>query len=107
MRVSTNDPSATAIAASESPQLPRAQSKEMGSSRFAQVLSDLGREIDRDAATVRAAAQSMRAGADFGPARLIALQMCVYRYGEAIDLVSRVVDRAAGGVKTIVQGSGQ
>jgi hypothetical protein len=70
-------------------------------------LGDLGREIDSEEGAVRRTVQSMRAGADLGPARLIALQVCVYRYGEAIDLVSRVVDRATSGVKTIVQGSGQ
>jgi len=37
------------------------------------------------------------------PADLIALQAGVYRYGEAVDLASRLIDRVTSGVKTIVQ----
>jgi hypothetical protein len=107
MRVSTSDPSGHAIAASEYLQAARAPSAAAPSSPFAQVMRDLGHEIDRAETTLRAAVQSMRAGADLGSGRLIAVQMCAYRYSEAIDLVSRVVDRATSGVKTVVQGGGQ
>ncbi len=46
-------------------------------------------------------------GRDLGPAELIALQAGVYRYSEAIDLASHLVNRATNGVKTVIQGSGQ
>jgi hypothetical protein len=39
-----------------------------------------------------------------GPGELIALQAGVYRYGEAVDLASRLVDRATTSVKTVLQG---
>jgi hypothetical protein len=38
------------------------------------------------------------------PGDLIALQAGVYRYGEAVDLASRLVDRATSSVKTVLQG---
>jgi hypothetical protein len=107
MRVTISDPSPRAIVESERVADSQTPSAVGVSSPFAQVLRDLGHEIDRGEDTIRAAVRSMRAGADPGPAGLIALQMSVYRYGEAVDLVSRVVDRATSGLKTVVQGSGQ
>lgn len=74
---------------------------------FASVLRALGRDIEHGERTVRSAVASLRKGGDLGPAELIALQAGVYRYGEAIDLASRLVDRATGGVKTVLQGGGQ
>jgi hypothetical protein len=107
MRVSTSDPSVhlpTGIdpaSPQESPSI-----RDAGPS-FSQVLRGLGREINGGEATMRAALASMGAGSDLGPAQLIALQAGVYRYSEAIELTSRLVDRATSGVKTIVQGGGQ
>jgi hypothetical protein len=43
-------------------------------------------------------------GGDLGPAELLALQAGVYRYSEAVDLSAKLVDRAANGVKTVIQG---
>ena len=74
---------------------------------FASVLRALGRDIEHGERTVRSAMGSLRKGGDLGPAELIALQAGVYRYGEAIDLASRLIDRATGGVKTVLQGGGQ
>jgi hypothetical protein len=107
MRVTITDPTARAIAQSELPPAPQAQSTAVESTPFAQVLRDLGHAIDSGEAEMQAAVRSMRVGTDLGPAGLIALQISVYRYGEAVDLLSRVVDRATSGVKTIVQGGGQ
>jgi hypothetical protein len=76
-------------------------------SPFVRVLRGLGREIDDGEGATRSALQSLERGADLGPGRLIALQAGVYRYSEAIDLASRLVDRATSGVKTVVQGGGQ
>jgi hypothetical protein len=106
MRVSVSDPPAPSAAADPQP-LPLARSAGQASPSFAEVLRGLGREINGGETTMRTAIHSMSAGADLGPARLIALQVGVYRYSEAIELTSRLVDRATGGVKTIVQGGGQ
>ena len=107
MRVTISDSTARTIAQSELPSAPKPPSATAESSSFAQVLRDLGHAIDSGEAEMQSAVRSMRAGRDFGPAGLIALQMSVYRYGESVDLLSRVVDRATSGVKTVVQGGGQ
>jgi hypothetical protein len=67
-------------------------------------LRGLNREITEGEHTMR---RAMAGGADFSAADLIALQAGVYRYSEAIDLASRLVDKATGSVKTVVQGAGQ
>jgi hypothetical protein len=108
MRVSASDSAARALTATEPPSPPPSPAAQgQPSSPFAQVLGGLGREINRGEATMRTALESIGRGADLGPAQLIALQAGVYRYSEAIDLASRLVDRATSGVKTIVQGGGQ
>jgi hypothetical protein len=53
---------------------------------------------------VRSALGAARSAQAVGPAELIALQAGVYRYGEAVDLASRLVDRATSAVKTVLQG---
>ena len=73
---------------------------------FADVLGGLDREISDGDARVRSAVGALEGGADFDPARLIALQAGVYHYSEVLDLASRLVDRAAAGVKTVVQAGG-
>lgn len=40
---------------------------------------------------------------ELSPTDLLALQARVYRHGEVVDLVSRVVDRACEAVKTVVR----
>jgi hypothetical protein len=114
MRIERTDPStrldgaATAPLAGESTPTaesaaPRTTSDAGAAGSFAQVLHGLGREIDQGEATLRTALAAMH-GRDLGPDRLLALQAGVYRYSEAIDLTSRLVDRATGSVKTILQG---
>jgi hypothetical protein len=71
-------------------------------SPFARILQGLGREVDRGEALVRKA--SGAGGRDLGDMDLLALQAGVYRYSEAVDLAAKLVDRAAGGVKTVLQG---
>ena len=107
MRVSASDPALRAPEATELAEVPQSPSAIEASPSFAHVLRGLGRELDSGETTVRSAIESMRAGADLGPAQLIALQAGVYRYSEAVDLASRLVDRATSGVKTVVQGGGQ
>jgi hypothetical protein len=73
-------------------------------SPFAHLLRGIGHELVRGEATLHRAVAAPR---DLGPAELIALQAGVYRYSEAIDLASHLVDRATNGVKTVIQGGGQ
>jgi hypothetical protein len=70
---------------------------------FARLLERLGREVEQGEALVRSAIHMPNSGKNLDPADLIALQAGVYRYGEAVDLASRLVDRATASVKTIVQ----
>jgi len=52
----------------------------------------------------RAAGASQLRSYDTGT--LIALQVGIYRYTEAVDLASKIVDRATNAVRTVVQGGG-
>lgn len=73
-----------------------------GPSPFARILHGLGREVDHGEKVVRRAVEG--GGQDLGPGELLALQAGVYRYSEAVDLSAKLVDRAASGVKTVLQG---
>ena len=73
-----------------------------GPSPFARILHGLGREVDRGEKVTRRAIEG--GGKDLGPGELLALQAGVYRYSEAVDLSTKLVDRATSGVKTILQG---
>jgi hypothetical protein len=83
------------------------------------VLQGIGREVQHGESLVRSALGAARSGVaasrggggggganseSMGPGELIALQAGVYRYGEAVDLASRLVDRATSSVKTVLQG---
>jgi hypothetical protein len=76
-------------------------------SPFAQLLHGIGRALTSGEATMHHALHAAHGGHDMGPAELIALQAGVYRYSEAIDLASHLIDRTTNGVKTVIQGSGQ
>ncbi|HEY3494424.1 MAG TPA: hypothetical protein VGK73_07055 [Polyangiaceae bacterium] len=69
--------------------------------RFRELLRGVAKAIDRGEAIMDGAARGAYGGLD--PAQLIALQTGIYRYSEAVDLTSKLVDRVAGGVRTIVQ----
>lgn len=69
---------------------------------FAAVMARLGRRIDQGQRDVDRAAAGGPGSND--PGAMIALQAQVYRYVEAVDLASKLVDRAAGAVKTTLQG---
>jgi hypothetical protein len=60
--------------------------------------------VERGERLVRSALGAARGGQAIGPAELIALQAGVYRYGESVDLVSRLVDRASTAVRSVLQG---
>ena len=72
-------------------------------SPFAQLVRGLGHEVQSSETLVHQAIASARGG-ELGPAQLIALQAGVYRYSEAVDLASRLVDHATSALKTVVQG---
>ncbi len=74
-------------------------------SAFAGLLQSLAREVHRGESLTRSALGAAGAGHAMGPAELIALQAGIYRYGEAVDLASRLIDRATSAVKTVVQGT--
>jgi hypothetical protein len=93
---------ATATPASATPPSPSPQTTS-GPSPFARLLHGLGREVQHGESLVNAAV----GGADtstLDAGQLIALQVGVYRYSEAIDLASRLVDHATTGLKTVLQG---
>jgi len=111
MRISTSDPAVTSpLGSSEGTLHPDGTGEAAGAGRspFATLLRGLGRELDQGERAMRAAvgASTSDHGAGLAPAQLIALQVKVYRYSEAFDVASRLVDRAASGVKTVLQGSG-
>jgi hypothetical protein len=73
-------------------------------SPFARLLHGVGREVNQGEHTVQQALEASRAGRDMSGSELLALQSGVYRYSEAVDLAAKLVDRAASGVKTVLQG---
>jgi len=76
-------------------------------SPFARMLEGLGREVSSGERMMRGAIAAGRSGQDVGPSELLALQAGVYRYSEAVDLASKLIDRASSGLKTVINGGGQ
>jgi hypothetical protein len=74
-----------------------------GPSTFGKVLRGLGHELDRGEGITERAIRGGGAGAGMSPQALIALQAGIYRYSEAVDLVTKLVDRATQAVKTTLQ----
>jgi hypothetical protein len=72
-------------------------------SPFAQLMRGLGQEVQGSETMVHQAIASARGG-ELKPAELIALQAGVYRYSEAVDLASRLVENATTALKTVIQG---
>jgi hypothetical protein len=109
MRVSLADPLRATELLSSTVASPAAgvDAEHKADSGFGQVFQGIGRELERGEATTRSAIASITSGAQVDPGQLIALQTGVYRYSEAIDLASRLVDHVTGGVKTVLQGTGQ
>ena len=69
-------------------------------SSFSKVMRNLGREIDRGEAM---SARAMRGGGQLSASELLALQAGIYRYSEAVELATKLVDRATGAVRTTLQ----
>lgn len=74
-------------------------------SAFTAIMQSLAAAVHRGESLTRSALESGAAGQAMSPGALIALQAGIYRYSEAVDLASRLVDRATGAVKSVVQGS--
>jgi hypothetical protein len=79
---------------------PVAVRSEHSESSFERLLRGLGRQIEQGERAVRTA---QSASANLDAAELIALQAGIYRYGEAIDLAAKLVDRATSAVRTVLQ----
>ncbi|HEX4514815.1 MAG TPA: hypothetical protein VH054_14805 [Polyangiaceae bacterium] len=73
-------------------------------SPFQRVVDGLGKELSSGERMMK---NALSGGSDLGPSDLLALQAGVYRYGEAVDLASKLIDRTSSGVKTIISGGGQ
>jgi predicted NBD/HSP70 family sugar kinase len=69
-------------------------------SQFGQVLKAIGAEIDRGERLLRGV---VAGPGDIDPAQLIALQAGIYRWGEAVDLAAKLVDRAGSAVRVTLQ----
>ena len=72
-------------------------------SPFSQAVRGLGREIDLGELQVQRASQPR----NYDTATLIALQAGIYRYTEAVDLASKIVDRATNAVHTVLTTGGR
>jgi hypothetical protein len=70
---------------------------------FARLLEGLGRELHSGEALAEKAIRGGSSSGSMSPQMLLALQAGIYRYTEAVDLVTKLVDRAAQGVKTTLQ----
>ncbi len=79
-----------------------AASSAAGSQPFAALLRGLGQELDRGEDLAQ---KAIHGGAHAGtsPEKLIALQAGIYRYSEAVDLASKLVDRGTQAVRTTLQ----
>lgn len=83
---------------------PAAPSHPEQPSAFGRLVRGLGAEVQHGESLVHRAIASA-SGGDLDPVQLIALQAGVYRYAEAVDLASRLVDHATTGLKTVIQGT--
>jgi hypothetical protein len=72
-----------------------------GSSPFGAALHSLGSELDRGESLTDKAIRG--ASGHVSPEQLIALQAGIYRYSEAVDLVTKVVDKGTQAVRTTIQ----
>lgn len=74
-----------------------------GPSPFVRVLRGLGREIDQGERVTANVVRAAGAGRDPSASELLLLQSQIYRYTEVVDLASKLVDRSANGLRTVVQ----
>jgi type III secretion system YscI/HrpB-like protein len=70
---------------------------------FSRLLEGLGRELHSGEVLAERAIRGGSGSSGMSPEALLALQAGIYRYSEAVDLVTKLVDRAAQSVKTTLQ----
>jgi hypothetical protein len=70
---------------------------------FARLFQGLGRELESGEKLAAMAIRGGSGAAHLSPEALLALQAGIYRYSEAVDLVTKLVDRGAQAVKTTLQ----
>jgi hypothetical protein len=99
MRIGGESPSYEMVPVPAEPRAPQA-ARPGNAPTFASALRGVGGVVDRGEALIAAASSRNLGGLDSG--QLIALQAGIYRYSEAVDLVAKLVDRAATAVKTVV-----
>jgi hypothetical protein len=92
---------ASAAPEGRAPVLARAAPDAPKSPDFAGIWRRVGGAIDRGEALIGRAGHA--AGGQMDAGTLIALQAGIYRYGEAIDLTVKVVDRVSSAVRTILE----
>ena len=80
---------------------PEALPEPSGGRSFAEVFRGLGERIDAGDELVH---RVQRAGPSLDATQLIVLQAEIYRHTEAVELTSKLVDRAGNAVKTTIQG---
>lgn len=73
-------------------------------------IGDIGRQLLARVARGERAVESMvrqgLSGRAFTPADLLAMQAQVYRYGQEIELISKLAERGTSAVKTVLQQNG-
>jgi hypothetical protein len=102
-------PSTVASSPSEPPtdavanQLDASVRSSSGLHPFSHWLRGVGQELDRGEAIAEKAIRGAGSRASSSPEQLIALQAGIYRYAEAVDLVTKLVDRGTQAVRTTLQ----
>ncbi len=96
----------------ETPRAPEAKTAPVATSSephersaFQRLVDGLGKEINSGERMMRGALGA--GGKELAPSDLLALQAGVYRYSEAVDLASKLIDKASNGLKTVINGGGQ
>ncbi len=100
MRIARPTEAPLPLAIEPEPNVERAPARATESTSFSNVLRGLGREIDRGEAM---SARAVRASGELSASELLALQAGIYRYSEAVELATKLVDRATGAVRTTLQ----
>jgi hypothetical protein len=100
MRIGGESPTWEMVPIEATPAASRGAHAKPADATFSKALKGIGGAVDRGEALIARAAHGNLGDLDSG--QLIALQAGIYRYSEAVDLVAKVVDRAATAVKTVI-----
>jgi hypothetical protein len=100
MRIGGESPSYELVPIEATPAASTGTPTNLAGVSFSKALKGIGGAVDRGEALIASASHGRLGGLDSG--QLIALQAGIYRYSEAVDLVGKLVDRAANAVKTVI-----